>query len=256
MEISAKAVMDLRKKTGVSMMACKKALIEAGGDEEAAVEILRKSGEAKAMKKADRETSEGMVYGEVRGGKGVLIKVSCETDFVARNEAFTELAKSMTDKAFEHGLDGAASHHEEMAKDAVVTLGENIKCSEIKELEGTHLFTYIHSNNKIGAIVAISEDNAELGKDLAMHVVASNPAVVNPEEVNDELVEKEKEIWKEQLLAEGKPEAMLDKIMEGKVKKFREEGALLTQPFVKDPSVKVQEILKGASVEGFIMLSI
>ncbi len=256
MEISAKAVMDLRKKTGVSMMACKKALMEAEGNEEQAIEILRKSGEAKALKKADRETSEGAVYGEIRDGKGVLVKIGCETDFVARNEAFEELAKKMIDLAFEKGAEAMKDEADALAKDAVVTLGENIQFAGAKELEGETLAIYMHSNKKTAAIVALSGGSEDLGKDFAMHVVASQPVVVSPDEVPEELVEKEKEIWREQLIEEGKPEAMLDQIMAGKVKKFKEQQALLTQEFVKDPSQKVEQVAGDAKVTGFIHLAI
>lgn len=164
----------LRQQTGAGMVDIKKALDEAGGDEAKAIEILRKQGSAKAVKKADREAREGVIASYVHSNMrvGVIVKLLCETDFVARNEDFQQL-----------------------------------------------------------------------GRDIAMHVAAMNPQYVRPEEVTQEAVAKEKEIWREQLANEGKPEAMLEKIMEGKEKKFREEAALLTQPFVKDPSITVGDLI-------------
>lgn len=252
MDISAKAVMELRAKTGVSMMACKKALIEAAGDEEKAIEVLRKSGEAKALSKADRETSEGVVHADIRGNKGVLVELRCETDFVARNEDFIAAAKEIAEVAYTDGVEAAKTKADELIKAAVVKLGENIQLGNVEAIEGETLGVYVHANNKTGAIVAMNGGNEDLGKDLAMQAVASSPAVVNPEEVDDAMVDAEMEIEKDKLRQQGKPEAMFDKILEGKIRKFREERALLTQDFIKDPSKKVRDILDGATVTAFV----
>lgn len=256
MEISAKVVMDLRAKTGVSMMACKKALVEAAGDEAKAIEILRKSGEAKALSKADRDTSEGVVMADIRGNKGVLVELRCETDFVARNEDFVGAAKAIAEAAHTGGVAAAEALADTEIKAAVVKLGENIQLGGVKIIEGDVLGYYVHANNKTGSIVALSGGDAQLGHDLAMQAVAAYPEVVNPEDVDSKVVEAEMEIEKEKLRKEGKPEQMLDKILEGKIRKFREERAMLTQDFIKDPSKKVRDILGGATVTGFVKLSI
>ena len=256
MDISAKVVMELRAKTGVSMMACKKALIEANGDEEKAIEILRKSGEAKALSKADRDTREGFIVADIRGNKGVLVELRCETDFVARNDEFIAAAKHIAEAMHNSGYEAAKTHADTVIKEAVVKLGENIQLGDIKVIEGETLGVYVHANNKTGAIVAMNGGSAELGKDLAMQAVASNPVVVNPEDVDNALVDSEMEIEKELLRKQGKPGAMFDKILEGKIRKFREERALLTQEFIKDPSKKVKDTLGGATVTGFIKLTI
>ena len=257
MEISAKDVMALRAKTGVSMMACKKALTEANGDVDQAIEILRKSGEAKALSKADRDTTEGFIVADIRGNKGVMVELRCETDFVARNDDFTAAAKKIAEAVHTSGFEAAKTHADDLVKEAVVKLGENIQLGEIKIIEGEALGVYVHANNKTGAIVAGSAgaDTAML-KDLAMQAVAANPVVVNPEEVDTAIVDSEMEIEKELLRKQGKPEAMFDKILEGKIRKFREERALLTQDFIKDPSKKVKDIVGGAQITGFIKLSI
>jgi len=256
MEISAKVVMDLRAKTGVSMMACKKALVEAGGDEVKAIEILRKSGEAKALSKAERDTTEGVVFADIRGNKGVLVELRCETDFVARNEDFVATAKAIAEAAHTGGVAAAEATADEAIKAAVVKLGENIQLGGVKMIEGDSLGFYIHANNKTGAIVAMTSGNEQLGRDLSMQAVAAHPEVVNPEDVDSALVESEMAIEKEKLLKEGKPEQILEKILEGKVRKFREERAMLTQDFIKDPSKKVRDVLGGATVTGFVKFAI
>ncbi len=257
MDISAKVVMDLRNKTGVSMMACKKALVEAGGDEAKAIDILRKSGEAKALSKADRETHEGRIAAKIEGGKGVIVRVFCETDFVARNDDFVAITDTLIDTAFAEGKEAAEAKATELVQQAVVKLGENIQFGGIEVVEAADLGVYIHANNKVGALIAFDAATEEqLKKDIAMHVVASNPEVVNPDQVDANAVEEEKAIYKEQLLKEGKPEQMLEKIMEGKVRKFMEARALVTQEFVKDPSKSVKEVLGSSTVVSFVRFAI
>ncbi len=256
MEISAKAVMDLRAKTGVSMMACKRALIEAGGDEEKAIDLLRKSGEAKAVSKADRETTEGVVFAEIRGNIGVVVKVVCETDFVARTESFVKLVKDIANIAFEKNAEAAMTEGEAIANEAIVTLGENIKVADVSMLKGDNLAVYVHSNNKVAAIVSLEGGDGELGKNMAMQVVASAPSVVNPDEVDASEIEKEKDVYRDQLKAEGKPENIIENIIEGKVRKFKESQALITQDYIRDPAMKVKDVLGGAKVLSFVMLKI
>ncbi|MDP3976353.1 MAG: translation elongation factor Ts [bacterium] len=254
-EISAKAVMDLRDKTGVAMMACKKALVEAGGDEEKAIEILRKRGEAKSGEKADRATGEGAIAVKIGGGKAAMASVRCETDFVGRNEDFRALATKVASLVFENGQTGW-SEAEGLVKEAVNTLGENIQLGEWKQVEAPVLGSYVHTNGKIGVLIGLDGGSEEQAKDVAMHAAAMNPKVISPTDVTDELVAKEKEIWTEQLKNEGKPANIIDNILKGKEKKFREESALISQAFVKDSDKTVGGYLGGVKVVGYVRMGI
>jgi len=255
MDISAKAVMDLRNKTGVSMMAVKKALVEAGGDEEKAIEILRKRGEAKSAEKSDRETGEGAVAISIQGNKACIAALRCETDFVARNDDFVKLAQDVADKYLEKG-EAAQEENESMVREAVNTLGENIQIGEYVLVNAPVIGGYVHSNRKIGVLIGLSGGSEDKAKDVAMHAAAMNPLVKNPTEVSDELVAKEREIWVEQLKNEGKPENIMDNILKGKEKKFREESALTAQVFVKDNNVTVGQFLEGAEVAEYVRIKI
>jgi len=249
--ITATQVKALRDRTGVSMMECKKALTEAGGDEEKAIEVLRKRGAAKAAKKAGRETSEGVIVTKVEGDKAVIVQLNCETDFVAKNEAFVALANKGADLALEKGVEAAKAEVEPELKALFTKLGENMSI-EMDVIGGEGLAEYVHGNGKMGAIVNLKSADAEKARDVAMHITAMNPAVIQPEELPEDLVIKEREIWKTQLLHEGKPEEMIDKIMMGKEKKFRAEQALVKQAFVKDGGMTVEEYLEGNTVENFV----
>ncbi len=254
-DISAKMVMDLRNKMGISMMACKKALVEAEGDMEKAVDILRKSGAAKAGKKSDRTTSEGAVAASGRGA----VSLKCETDFVARNEDFLKILQELAEEINKNGEEAAQDLFEAKKTELITQLGENISFGEGKLISGgDQVGSYIHSNNKIVSIVALTGGSEELARDIAMHVAANAPQVIAPEDISDELVAKEKEIWAQQLKNEGKPEQIIDKIMMGKEKKFREEGALLKQDFVKNPEVTIEQLLSqaGAEIESFVRIDI
>lgn len=243
----------LRDATGVSIIACKKALDEAGGDFEKAVDLLRKKGAAKAADRAGRSTGEGAISTATSTGKVALIKLGCETDFVAKGDDFVALAQSVADRVLAGEINEANKDEIADVKDAVLKLGENIQIAELALLEGDSTGTYVHSNGKIGVVVALKGGSEELAKDVAMHAAATNPQVLSPNEVADELVAKEKEIWSEQLKNEGKPAEIIEKIMMGKEKKFREESALLKQPFVKNPEQSIEELVAaaGAEVLGF-----
>lgn len=252
-DISAKAVMELRKKMGVSMMACKKALVEADGDMDKAIDILRKSGQAKAAKKGDRETTEGAAATSGRAA----VSLYCETDFVARNEDFLRFVQSLADEANSKGEEAAKSLFETKKTEIITQLGENITFGEGKVIEGGDtLGHYVHSNKKIAVVVALSGGTEAMANDIAMHIAASAPQVISPEEVDDALLEKEKEIWTEQLKNEGKPENIVEKILLGKEKKFREENALIKQNFVKNPDQTVEEFLGDATVESFVRIAV
>ena len=255
-EISAKAVASLRARTGVSILLCKKALEEAGGDEEKAIEILRKSGAAQAAKKAGREQREGLVFTESKGNKAAMLVLLCETDFVARDNAFQDLGKALAQTLLEKGEAAAKALADEKVPEAIQKLGENISVGEMHIVESANTGVYLHSNAKIGVIIGMNGGSVETARDLAMHAAAMNPLYVNPDEVTDAEVAKEKEIWKEQLAKEGKKGDIVEKIMVGKEKKFREENALLTQPFAKDSSKLVKDVTGEATVEKYIRLSI
>ncbi|MFA6991992.1 MAG: translation elongation factor Ts [Candidatus Gracilibacteria bacterium] len=254
MAVSLDQIKKLREMTGVSMTACKVALEEANGDEEKAVEILRKKGEAKAADRVGKATGEGTVAIKVGGGKIGMVRLACETDFVARSEGFVALAEALADKVLKGEIKDSSQEMPEI-KDACLRLGENIKMADVALVEGSVMGTYLHSNKKIGVIISLEGGSEELAKEVSMHVAAVNPRVISPDEISNDLVVKEKEIWAEQLKKEGKPEAIVEKIMIGKEKKFREENALIKQPFVKNAEQTVEQFLGGAKVVKFVRFS-
>ncbi len=248
MSVSIDQIKDLRDRTGVSISACKQALEEAEGDFEKAVEVLRKKGEAKAAARAERGTNHSAVAVKVEGGKGAIVELECETDFVAMDGSFLELAESIADKLLKGEIKPDDRDLPEI-KEAGLRLGENIQIGNMALIEGDNIGEYVHSNRKIGVLVSLKGGNDNLGKDIAMHVAATAPQVVSPDEVDDSLVSKEKEIWAEQLKSEGKPEEIIGKIMMGKERKFREENALVKQDFVKNPEKTIEDLLKEAEAE-------
>jgi len=254
--ITAQQVSSLRKRTGVGMMAVKKALEEAAGDEEKAIELLRKRGEAQAVKKSDREQAEGGIFIESAGSKAAIVHLACETDFVARGDDFQSAGQSLAKMALEKGTDAVQNEAKSSMPELINKLGENISLTDAQVVEGSTLGTYVHSNSKIGTIVSLEGGSEEIARDVAMHAAAMAPEVITPEEVNAKDVEKEKEIWKEQLAKEGKPAEIIEKIMMGKEKKFREESALIKQKFVKDPSMTVEKYLDGAKVSAYVRLAL
>lgn len=255
MSITAQQVSSLRQRTGVSMMDCKRALEEAAGDEEKAIDNLRKSGAAKAAKKAGRDTSEGVIITKIDGNKAAIVKLLCETDFVAKNEEFRKIATDAAEAALKDGANAAKDSAQQPIKDLFAKLGENMSM-EIKVLEGEGIGDYVHGNMKIGTLISLKSPDAEKAKDVAMHIAAMSPMVISPDEVSDEEVSKEKEIWKDQLAQQGKPAEIIGKIMEGKERKFREENALIKQSFVKDGDKTVEQYLEGNSVTEFVRMSI
>ncbi|MDP2642618.1 MAG: translation elongation factor Ts [Candidatus Peregrinibacteria bacterium] len=244
MAISIDQIKELRERTGVSMMACKKALEEANGDEDVAIDILRKKGEAKAEDRADRVAGQGVVAIKSEGGKTAMVTLLCETDFASRGEDFIALADNIVAKL----LKGEISVNDKdipEVKDFGLKSGEKIEIGGMELMEGGNVGSYVHSNKKIGVLVSLEGGSEDLAKDIAMHVAAMNPQFISPEEVLPELVNKEKEIWAEQLKNEGKPAEIVEKIMFGKEKKFREENALLKQTFVKDSEKIIEQLLQA-----------
>lgn len=258
MSISAKDVKELREQTGAGMMDCKKALQEADGDFDKAIEILRKKGQKLSEKRADREANQGLILTRVSddGSKAAALEINCETDFVARNEDFQERADGFLSLVYEKEIDSVddllktkldgltvADH----LKDMVGKIGEKIKISRVVLAQSDGYFvSYIHPGNQLGVLVEFEGDvkDEDVAKDVAMQVAAMNPLAVNRDSVDSKLVEKELDIAKEQLLNEGKPEEIAEKAAKGKLRRFYEERVLLEQKFVKDNSLSVQEYLK------------
>lgn len=257
MSVSIEQIKQLRDATGVSMSACKKALEEANGDYDQAVDLLRKKGAAKAADRAARGTGEGAIFVKSENGKAAIVALGCETDFVARSPEYAELGNIVAEKLMA-GEISADDRDVEEVKEAVLKLGENIQISDMALVEGDVLGDYVHSNGKIGVVVALEGGNVEIARDVAMHAAATAPAVLSPDEVSDDLVEKEKSIWAEQLKSEGKPEEIIDKIMMGKEKKFREESALVKQSFVKNPEQTIEQFVDaaGGKVVKFVRFSV
>ena len=275
MAITAQEVNKLRKMTGAGMMDCKKALVEADGDFDKAIEILRKKGQKVSEKRQDRETTEGSVFIKTNddSSKAFLIALGCETDFVAKNEEFTSLGQSILDAAYNESpadvaalkatsLDGLTV--EDKLVEFIGKIGEKIDIVAYEVLEGETVVPYIHSNSKLGVLVALKGANGadvdDAGKDVAMQIAAMNPVGVDKDDVDPTVVEKEKQIGREQALAEGKPENIVDKIAEGKLNKFFKDNTLLNQAFVKDNSMTIAKYLdsvqKGLTVSAFKRVSI
>ena len=280
-QISAKAVKELRDKTGVGMMDCKKALDEAGGDMQKAVEYLRKKGAALAAKRAEREAKEGVITVKINDAAdtGLILELNCETDFVARGDDFTGFAEAIAQTALEGGIDSAENmmsvslgdaYEGESVEDAIKTmtgkLGEKIELKQLGYIktEGGLVAGYVHPGSKLGSMVEIiggnTPESVVLAKDIAMQVAAAAPIVVDRSLVPADYIEKEKEIYRQQALSQGKPEQFVDKIITGRLEKYYQEVVLLEQAFIKDSSAKVQSVLNDfakqhdmqVTVNGFI----
>ena len=260
-KISAADVNKLRKATGAGMMDCKKALVEAEGDFDTAVEVLRKKGQKVAANRADRDSSEGAVIARVNDDAtvGVIVSVNCETDFVAKNENYVTLANQLADVALAHdNLDSflAADFNGMSVADKLTeqtgVIGEKIEIGGFERLKGAFVGSYIHAGNKIATLTSLSarvDGAAEAAKNVAMQAAAMNPIALNEEGVDAATVEKEIEIAKDQLRQEGKPEAMLDNIAKGKLKRFFKDNTLVNQAYIKDGKQSVSEYVKSVDAE-------
>lgn len=272
MSISASLVKELRERTGSGMMECKKALVEANGDIELAIENMRKAGTAKAAKKAGRIAGEGCVVirSDAASENAVALEVNSETDFVARDEGFKQFAEQVAVRALETGVEsvealmqlpattGSAETLEDAREALVAKIGENIRVRRLQRLPGPGIVgSYVHGD-RIGVLVKLEGGDAELAKDIAMHIAANNPQVVLPEEVSESVIEAEKEIFKAQALESGKPMDIIEKMIGGRVQKFLAEISLVGQPFVKDPSITVEKLLasRQAKVKAFARLEV
>jgi elongation factor Ts len=278
-QISAQMVNDLRSVTGAGLMDCKRALVEAAGNIEAAIDILRKKGLASAAKKADRTANEGLVASAISADakSGAIIRVSCETDFVAKTDDFKTLVKSLAEFALKNKPADVAAMEAQIlpsghsVKDTIAStvgkLGENMALKNVSNLSGDYVETYIHMGGKVGVLLALSTTSTSaevktLAKDVCMHIAASSPIVVTRDQVPAELVAKEKEIATEQ--AKGKPAMAVEKIVTGKVDKFYAQSCLLEQPFVKNPDASVAATIAAVakttgatiSVKSFVRLQV
>lgn len=275
MAITAQEVNKLRQMTGAGMMDCKKALVEADGDFDKAIEILRKQGQKVSEKRADRETSEGSVFIKTSndGKVAVLVALGCETDFVAKNEEFQKLGNDIVEAAYDHkpanaealaALKSGDLTIDEKIVELVGKIGEKISIVGYEVVEGEKVVPYIHSNSKLGVLVALKNTNGSdveaAGKDVAMQIAAMNPVALDKSEVSQDIIDRELEIGREQARQEGKPENMLDKIAQGKLNKFFKESTLLEQSFVKDNSLTIAKYLdsvhSGLTVSQFKRVSI
>ncbi len=267
MNITADTVKQLRERTGAGMMECKKALVETQGDLDAAAELMRKSGLAKADKKAARGGAEGTVAVERAGNTAVLVEVNCETDFVARGDEFLGFARSVARAALEKApadvnalvaLSSGASTLDEQRRVLIAKIGENISVRRFARVTSQGaLGAYIHGG-RIGALVALKGGDEALARDLAMHVTAANPAYIDAAGVPSAVLDKEREILAEQTKAEKKPPEIVAKMVEGRLRKYLAEITLVGQPFVKDPDTTVEKLLKasGATVEQFVRYAV
>ena len=258
-KVTASEVNKLRKTTGAGMMDCKKALVEANGDLDSAIEILRKKGQKVAAKRADRESSEGVVItvANQENTTAIGVVLACETDFVGKNADFIELAHKIANSALsckskEELLKASLGEMtvEEKLIEQTGVIGEKIQINDFARIDAEYVGTYIHAGNKISSLVGFSEkaDNIEVaGKDIAMQIAAMNPIALDEKNVDAEVIEKEIEIAKDQLRAEGKPEEMLDKIAQGKLKRFFKDNTLVHQAFIKDGKVSVSQYLSNYS---------
>jgi elongation factor Ts len=267
MAITAALVKELRERTGAGMMECKKALVETDGDVEAAIELMRKSGQAKAAKKAGRTAAEGVIVvkSDAGGRQAVMVEVNCETDFVAKDENFASFAEAVAARALTGGADdvaalmqqplhdGESATIEESRQGLIAKIGENIGVRRFVRVESAGVLASYRHGVRIGVLVDLEGGDAELGRDLAMHIAASSPVCVSEDLVDPQLVAKEREIAEAQAKESGKPPEIVSKMVEGRLRKWLGEITLMGQPFVKDPDLKVAKLLqtKGAKVISF-----
>lgn len=257
-KITAAQVNELRKKTGAGMMDCKKALVESEGDMEKAIDYLRKKGQKVAAKRSDRDAKEGAVIAKTNGTFGAIVMVNCETDFVAKNEDFVAYATSIADLAVAKmpktkeellALDLNGQTVADSLTEKVGVIGEKIEIGAYEVVEAEVVAPYIHAGNRLATLVGLNkqaENVEQLGKEIAMQVAAMAPVAVSKDDVAEDIIKREMEIGMEQARAEGKPEAMLEKIAMGKLNKFFKEMTLLSQIFVRDGKKTVAEYLKEA----------
>ncbi|HDC7370496.1 TPA: elongation factor Ts [Staphylococcus aureus] len=266
--ISAKLVKELRKKTGAGMMDCKKALTETDGDIDKAIDYLREKGIAKAAKKADRIAAEGLVHVETKGNDAVIVEINSETDFVARNERFQELVKEIANQVLDTKAETVEALMEttlpngksvdERIKEAISTIGEKLSVRRFAirtKTDNDAFGAYLHMGGRIGVLTVVEgSTDEEAARDVAMHIAAINPKYVSSEQVSEEEINHEREVLKQQALNEGKPENIVEKMVEGRLRKYLQEICAVDQDFVKNPDVTVEAFLKtkGGKLVDFV----
>jgi elongation factor Ts len=266
MAVTAALVKELRERTAAGMLDCKKALVETDGDIELAIENMRKNGQAKAAKKAGRIAAEGVILTKVANGVATMMEVNSETDFVARDEGFIKFGQQLIEVASANKINDMDTLNNtevdgvkisDLRDTLVAKIGENISPRRVISVEGDNLGAYVHGA-RIGVIAILQGGDEELAKDIAMHVAASSPQFVKPEDVPAEVVAKEKEIQLDIALQSGKPAEIAEKMVSGRMKKFTGEISLTGQPFIKDPSMLVADLLKskGADVINFVRFEV
>lgn len=258
--ITAADINKLRQATGAGMLDCRKALTESNGDFEAAIDWLRKQGQKVAAKRSDREAKEGVVIAQTTADNktGMVLCVSCETDFVSKNADFVAFVQSIADAAIANNVKTAEELTEvsingakvsDMINDKLAAIGEKIAVTKFERVDAAYVASYIHGANRMGVLVGLTQQAAEAGKDVAMQIAAMNPLAVDETSVAPETIAREKEIAIEQIKAEGKPAEMAEKIAAGKINKFLKDNTLMAQPFVKDNSKSVADYLKGVAAD-------
>ncbi|HDD0058216.1 TPA: elongation factor Ts [Staphylococcus aureus] len=266
--ISAKLVKELREKTGAGMMDCKKALTETDGDIDKAIDYLREKGIAKAAKKADRIAAEGLVHVETKGNDAVIVEINSETDFVARNEGFQELVKEVANQVLDTKAETVEALMEttlpngksvdERIKEAISTIGEKLSVRRFAirtKTDNDAFGAYLHMGGRIGVLTVVEgSTDEEAARDVAMHIAAINPKYVSSEQVSEEEINHEREVLKQQALNEGKPENIVEKMVEGRLRKYLQEICAVDQDFVKNPDVTVEAFLKtkGGKLVDFV----
>ncbi|HCZ1367692.1 TPA: elongation factor Ts [Staphylococcus aureus] len=266
--ISAKLVKELREKTGAGMMDCKKALTETDGDIDKAIDYLREKGIAKAAKKADRIAAEGLVHVETKGNDAVIVEINSETDFVARNDGFQELVKEIANQVLDTKAETVEALMEttlpngksvdERIKEAISTIGEKLSVRRFAirtKTDNDAFGAYLHMGGRIGVLTVVEgSTDEEAARDVAMHIAAINPKYVSSEQVSEEEINHEREVLKQQALNEGKPENIVEKMVEGRLRKYLQEICAVDQDFVKNPDVTVEAFLKtkGGKLVDFV----
>lgn len=246
--VTTELIKELRDSTGISVMQCKRALEEAEGDMNKALAILKKTSKDIALKKADRTAADGSVMIKVGNGRGVLVALHCETDFVSKNEDFTNLLGALTDIALDEGVEKAKEKAKDMIDPIIQKTGEKIELGEVLEVKGEILGSYVH-NGKSGVLVSLNGGDSELAKDIAMHITAMKPEYIKEDEINDEAKKTVVEIFEKEIASIDKPEDIKRKMLEGKISTYFKEKTLLSQPFIKNGDETIASLLSKNKAE-------
>ncbi len=257
MEITTELIKELRDATGISVMQCKKALEEVGGDIEKALIVLKKKSGDIAAKKSDRDAKEGVIIVVNGTGKSVLLALHCETDFVAKNSDFTTLAQALADKALTEGVDAMKAASLDMINQIIQKVGEKVELGTVKEIDGAVLGSYVHSG-KSAVVVSLTGGTTDLAKDIAMHIAAMKPTYMERGEVTEDAVAKAKEVFAKEVAESDKPQEIKDKMLEGKINTYFKEQTLMDQSFIKNPDMTIKALLEKekATIVTFVRESI